>query len=415
MKNLKSDAQKIITTAIESVHPEILLDRALAKTKIDGEIVIVAIGKAAWEMAKASYKRLQKRVKAGIVITKYSHSKGKIGNLEIYETGHPLPDKNSILATKRALQIVKNLSSKDTVLFLCSGGGSSLFEIPNKKISLPELIKINDILIKSGANINEINCVRKHLSQVKGGRFALACHPSKVVSLILSDVVGDSPDVIASAPAFASKTRSDDAKEIFLKYKIPLTKNILKSLEDETPKYVKNVQTIILGNGVIAAESAVKKAQSLGYKTQLLTTALECDVEEAARMFTDIAKKIRGDNSYLNRPYAFVAVGETVVKVVGKGKGGRNQELALRTAFDLQGLENCLFASVGTDGTDGPTDAAGGIVDGESIKRFEELGIDASSELKNNNSYFALDKIDALIKTGPTGTNVNDLILLLVR
>ncbi|WP_448374837.1 glycerate kinase type-2 family protein [Fervidobacterium sp.] len=422
-KNLRED----IKTIIEKVKQEILPDNAVKMwlekniskfQDLKGNLYIVAIGKAAWRMAKTANDVLRKRINDkvihGVVVTKYNHSEGDIENFEIYEAGHPVPDENTIIATERVLELTSNLKEDDTVLFLISGGGSSLFEVPMEGITLEEIQHLNEQLLKSGSNIVEVNTVRKHLSRVKGGRFAQHVYPAKMISLVLSDVLGDRLDSIASGPAYPDGTTSQQALEVLKKYNITVSDKILDALAQETPKELSNVETFIIGSVKVACVSAEKVASELGYNTLVLTTTLDCEAKEAGRFLASIAKEIKNNNRPIGKPAAIILGGETVVKVKGSGKGGRNQELALSFALGIEGLENVVLCSFGTDGTDGPTDAAGGIVDGQTAQKIRKVGLSPENFLENNDSYNALKIAGDLLLTGPTGTNVNDLIVMLV-
>ncbi|MBO8166419.1 MAG: glycerate kinase [Kosmotoga sp.] len=415
MNSIREDALYIADEAIKAVLPENAVVSALQSKKFEGNVVLVAIGKAAWRMAAAAKEVLGDRISRGVVITKYQHSLGKIKGLEVYEAGHPVPDENTLKATEIALELVKNLSEKDTVLFLVSGGGSALFESLREGVTLDDLADITQKLLNSGANIVEINTVRKHLSKVKGGGFARLVQPAKVFSLVLSDVLGDRLDSIASGPAYPDSSTSEEAINIVKKYGLNIPERIKRVLMLETPKTIDNVETKIIGSVGKVCEVAVKKAEELGYKATILTTTLDCEAKEAGAFLAAIAREISDFNSTFKRPCAIVLGGETVVHVKGSGKGGRNQELALSAAKGIKGLKGVAILSVGTDGTDGPTDAAGGIVDGTTVVRLKEKGLDIDSFLDNNDAYHALQAIGDLIVTGPTGTNVNDLILMLVR
>lgn len=415
MDSLKDDVLKIVDEAIRSVLPENTVVETLNRLQLTGKIILVAIGKAAWRMAKAAKDVLDKQIIKGVLITKYGHSMGQIAGIEIYEAGHPVPDENTIHATERVLEIVDGLTRKDTVLFLISGGGSALFEKPRDGVTLEQLQQITQQLLRSGANIVEINTVRKHLSQVKGGLFAKHVYPAKIVALVLSDVLGDRLDSIASGPAYPDETTSIDAINILKKYNIPVEENILNALSEETPKKLDNVETHIIGSVKILCKKAERIARELGYYSMVLATTLDCEAKEAGRFLAAIAREEVLNSLPLQRPCAIILGGETVVHVKGNGKGGRNQELALSAAKGIADLDGVVICSVGTDGTDGPTDAAGGIVDGKSYEKLRKLGIDIDAALENNDSYNALKAINGLVITGPTGTNVNDLILLLIE
>ncbi len=408
-KVLREDAEKIICAALRAVQPDAAVRRTLKDYRFNtGRKILVAVGKAAWQMAKAATDTLG-RVDAGIVITKYEHVKGDIPCVECYEAGHPIPDENSFAATRKALEMVKGLAPEDTVVFLVSGGGSALFELP--QIPLEELQKITLDLSNSGADIVELNKVRKRLSSVKAGRFALACYPAKVLSIVLSDVLGDPLDSIASGPAYPDSSTCAQAKAIIEKYKIHLSPEAAVLLEQETPKELYNVETHINGSVKELCVAAARAVEAMGYKPLVLTDELSCEARSAGSFLASILKTHAGSKQSL----AFIAGGETVVRVTGYGTGGRSQELALAAAPGIAGLEGAAVFSIDSDGTDGPTDAAGGYVDWESIAAFEEKGINYDSMLRENDSYHALEAIDGLIMTGPTGTNVNDLAVALLK
>jgi len=415
MQYLKSDAMKIVNAAIESAQVDKTLRSALKDLKAEGRVACVAVGKAAWKMAKVAHETLGDAICRGIVITKYHHSKGHIPNFEIFEAGHPLPDENTLKATKRAVELVKDLGKNDVVLFLISGGGSALFELPLPGVSLLDIIHISDQLLKSGADIGEFNTVRKHLSAVKGGRFAQICRPAKVYNFILSDVIGNRLDMVASGPTLPDSSTSQDALHVLEKYDIEIGESIRQAILRETPKALENVETTVVGSVKMACEAATKKAIELGYNTSILTTSLTCEAKEAGRFLGAVAREISQNERPLKKPAAIICGGETVVRVKGRGKGGRNQELALSFAIEMKGMRGVVLASVGTDGTDGPTDAAGGLVDGVTAEKIILTGKDPVEYLQNNDSYHALKAADALVITGPTGTNVNDVIVLLVR
>ena len=408
-KVLREEAEKIIYTALQAVQPDEAVRRTLKDYRFSsGRKILVAIGKAAWQMAKAATDTLG-RVDTGIVITKYKHVKGDIPCVDCYEAGHPLPDENSFAATRKVLEMVKGLAPEDTVIFLVSGGGSALFELP--RIPAEELQKITLSLSNSGADIVELNNVRKRLSSVKAGRFALACYPAKVLSIVLSDVLGDPLDSIASGPAYPDSSTCAQAKAIIEKYKIHLSPEAAVQLEQETPKELCNVETYINGSVKELCAAAARTVEEMGYKPLVLTDELRCEASSAGSFLASILKS----HACSKQSLAFIAGGETVVRVTGYGTGGRSQELALAAAPGIAGLEGAAIFSIDSDGTDGPTDAAGGYVDGESITALEEKGINFDSMLRENDSYHALEAIGGLIMTGPTGTNVNDLAVALLK
>ncbi len=410
-----SDAKTIISRSIAAVLPDEAVRRALEGRTFSRPVTLVAIGKAAWRMAKAAHGALKGNIARGIVITKYGHSEGPIGELEIFEAGHPVPDESGVAAARRALKLVAGLTQEDTVFFLVSGGGSALFELPVQGASLEDIAQITRQLLACGAEITEINTLRKRLSAVKGGRFALACRPAKVLSIVLSDVLGDALDVIASGPAAPDKATNADAAHIVQKYGLEIPPHIAPLLEVETPKTLDHVESVITGSVSELCAAAARAAQVLGYHPLILTTMLSCEAREAGETLAATAQSIRRGVLQETLPCAIILGGETVVHLKGNGKGGRNQEIALAAAKGIDGLKDVCIFSLGSDGTDGPTDAAGGIVTGETAGRARALGLSIDAALKNNDAYPLLEALDSLIMTGPTGTNVNDVSVLLVR
>lgn len=407
---MRNDAEKIYKGAIESCMPDKAVADALSSfEKRDGKIIMVAIGKAAWRMASTACDILGDSLTHGIVITKYSHSQGALFRTEIYEAAHPIPDEAGILATERVLEATANLTERDTVLFLISGGGSALFESP--KCTLKELTDITAQLLASGASIDEINAVRKHISKVKGGRFAEHVYPARVFAIVLSDVLGNSLDTIASGPSHPDSTTVFDVKRIIDKYSLKISDKVMDLLSCETPKEIKNAEHYIGGSVSELALSAKRICEELGYKTEILTDCERGVAREVGARLAGFACQ----NAGTDIPLAYIIAGETVVHLSGNGLGGRNQEIALSAAIHINGLSDVCIFSVGSDGTDGPTDAAGGYADGESVKRMIFQGVKPSVALKNNDSYNALRASDDLIFTGATGTNVNDISVLLVR
>ena len=407
--NMLNHAHQIIDAALKSAQPDSAVKKALeVMPETKGELILVAAGKAAWQMAQAAVSVLGDKLSRGIVITKYDHSQGPLDRLEIFEAGHPVPDENTFRATEAAIRMVENLKEEDRVLFLISGGGSALFEKP--VISPEELSDITRQLLACGADIVEMNTIRKRLSAVKGGRFAQLCAPAQVFSVVLSDIVGDPLDMIASGPAYPDSSTCEQAVRIVEKYALSLSAEALACLAKETPKALTNVETHITGSVRQLCASAEKTCAELGYEPMMLTDSLTCEAREAGSFLAAIARAHTGTE----KPLAFIAGGETVVHLTGKGLGGRNQEIALSAAKGLDGLENVLLFSVGSDGTDGPTDAAGGMVTGKTAQALRGKGIDISDVLLNNDAYHALKACDGLIITGPTGTNVNDLCVLLI-
>ena len=409
-ENLRKDADRIIDRAIKESLPDSAVRKALQEfPETKGKVVLIAVGKAAWQMADAAYSFLGNRISGGVVVTKYDHSKGRIGNLEIYEGGHPVPDENSYKGTSAAIKAVEGLGEEDIVLFLVSGGGSALFEKP--LIPSSDMARLTSELLASGASITEMNTIRKRMSAVKGGKFALLCKPAKVFSIVLSDIIGDPLDMIASGPAYPDSSTREEAEAIAEAYGLTLTDEMKKLLAEETPKSLDNVETHVTGSVRELCASASRAAEELGYKSFVITSYLSCIAREAGVMMADIAMHNKDSKESL----AFIMGGETVVKLTGKGKGGRNQELALSAAPLLSSVENAAVFSVGSDGTDGPTDAAGGYVDSDTPSILKAKGIDVQKVLEDNDAYHALEKCGGLVITGPTGTNVNDVSVLLIK
>ena len=408
-RSLRADADSIIRASLSAVLPDSAVQRALRDYRSGpGKTVLVAVGKAAWQMAKAALDTLG-HVDDGLVITKYGHVKGELRGVRCYEAGHPVPDENSFAATREALALVSGLSSEDTVIFLLSGGGSALFELP--LIPGGELQDITRQLLACGADIVEMNCIRKRLSSVKGGRFAQACSPAKVLSIILSDILGDPLDSIASGPAYPDGSTCSEALAVVEKYGLHLSSEALTLLQQETPKVLNNVETHINGSVRELCAAAASAAAGLGYEPVFLTDMLTCEAREAGRFLASVLRSHANGGKSL----AFIAGGETVVHLTGSGKGGRNQELALAACEGIAGLSGTAVFSVGSDGTDGPTDAAGGYADSESLAALKALGLNLHRVLADNDAYHALQAINGLIITGPTGTNVNDVAVALLR
>ena len=360
-------------------------------------------------MAAAAKSVLGNRLAGGVCITKYGHIKGEIEGIRCLEAGHPIPDEKSVAATREAEKLVEGLTERDEVVFLISGGGSALFEDP--KIPLEELRKLNESLLASGADITEINTIRKRLSKVKGGRFAKMCEPAGVFSIILSDIIGDPLDMIASGPAYPDLATAEDAMKIVKKYGLVLSESAIECMKEETPKALSNVISHVNGSVKQLCAAVAEEAAALGYEPVILTDCIDCEAKAAGEVLAAIARSHAGDQKNL----AFIMGGETVVRIKGRGLGGRNQELALAAASGISGLENVCVFSVGSDGTDGPTEAAGGIVDGSTSKVLERKGIAIREVLEENDSYHALQQCDGLVITGPTGTNVNDMAALLIK
>lgn len=408
--SIYTDAQYVIQTALAACQPDAAVRRALeGKTFSSGKIYLVAAGKAAWQMASCAARLLGERLSGGVVMTKYDHSKGEIPGCTVYEGGHPVPDENSFRGTQAAIDLVTGLQKEDTVVFLVSGGGSALFESP--LISGEDLAELTRQLLACGADIVEMNTVRKRLSAVKGGRFAQLCAPAQVFSIVLSDILGDPLDMIASGPAYPDRSTREDAWAVVEKYGLELTEEMKGLLDVETPKQLDNVETVITGSVRELCEAAAGACREKGYETVVLTDLLCCQAREAGSFLASIAKS--HENS--SRSLAFLAGGETVVRLTGSGLGGRNQELALAAAPGIAGMKDTVVFSVGSDGTDGPTDAAGGMVDGQTEEKLTKAGLSVHQVLGDNDAYHALERVGGLIHTGPTGTNVNDVAVVLLK
>lgn len=407
---LREDADRIVRESIRRVLPDEAVSRALAgKDFGNGRVYVVAAGKAAWQMANTAAEILGDRMEAGVAVTKYDHVKGDIPGMKCFEAGHPVPDANSFAGTQAALELVENLREEDTVLFLLSGGGSALFEKP--LIPEEELADITKQLLACGADIVEINTIRKRISAVKGGKFAKLCEPARVFGIVLSDILGDPLDMIASGPAYPDSTTCAQAAAIAEKYQLELSEKARELLGQETPKTLRNVETVITGSVRNLCRAAADACRELGYEPVVLTDQLSCEAREAGAFLAAIAKSHQESEKSL----AFLAGGETVVHLTGTGMGGRNQELALAAAQGIAGLSDTAVFSVGSDGTDGPTDAAGGYCDGTTKEALQKQGVDIYQVLRQNDAYHALEKSGGLIITGATGTNVNDVAVVLIK
>ncbi len=404
--NLYADAQTILREAIAAVQPEAAVTRALAQLPpCHGRRILVAVGKAACPMASAALQALDGHVHAGIVITKHGHGVPLPAPLQVLEAGHPVPDAATYAATAQALALTANLTPADQVLFLLSGGGSALFEQP--LLPPQELADVTQQLLACGAAITQVNTIRKRLSAVKGGRFALHCAPAQVWSVVLSDVLGDRLDMIASGPACPDRSTAEEALEIVNRYALRLSPQALACLRRPTPSALPNAQSIVTGSVRQLVDAAARTCRRLGYDVEILTDCLQSEARDAGRWLAREALVRSG-------PRALLAGGETVVHVMGPGLGGRNQELALSAAAQIAGQRALAIFSFGSDGTDGPTGAAGGYVDGQTQAALARQGISIPDVLARNDAYHALEACGGLIKTGPTGTNVNDLSVALL-
>lgn len=391
-------------------------------------ICVLAFGKAAIPMACAINDRLGPKITSGIVLTKYGYAEGlaRVGRMDVLEASHPLPDESGVMATRKILDLARGLDEKSLAVCLVSGGGSALLVAPSEGITLAGKRLTTDLLLKNGADIVELNTVRKHISAVKGGRLARSIAPAKILSLIVSDVIGDRLDTIASGPTAPDSTTYKDAISVIekrgLSHRVP--HSVMEALKlgaegklNETPKeddpVFRSVTHKIISGNSIAVASAARKAREMGYDVETLETPVCGEARMAAMALAGSA--LRHKAGRVGRPLVMISGGETTVTVKGNGKGGRNMEMALAFAEATKGVDRITFLSAGTDGTDGPTDAAGAIVDGTTISRAERLGVNAGEYLANNDSYNFFHKIGGLLVTGPTGTNVMDIQISLVE
>ncbi len=436
---LKKDAVAIFKAGLEAVDPVHAVKKHLrlagnilevGKQRYDlsrfQRIYLVGAGKASAAMAKAAEDILDSRITNGIINVKYGHSL-PLERTRINEAGHPLPDDSGLKGAQQIAELVRSAGENDLILFLVSGGGSALLPLPAPGITLKDKQDLTQILLDSGAAIHEINALRKHVSQLKGGHLARLAFPATLVSLILSDVIDDDLDVIASGPAVPDSSTFSQCLKILEKYRIEdeiptgIRDRIMRGVQrqiEETPKpgdpVFRRTAHLIVASNIQAAEHALKKAVRMGYNSLLLSTYIAGETSEAARFHTAVAKEITATGNPVSKPACIISGGETTVTIHGKGLGGRNQEFALAAALELEGLKNTAVLSGGTDGTDGPTDAAGAFADGTTLSRARSLGLDAVEFLKNNDSYHFFEKLRDLIKTGPTRTNVMDLHIMLI-
>ena len=436
---MRKDAVEIFYKALNAVHPGAAIKR---HCKFDGKTIflghrsyhlaryknlyILGAGKATAPMAAAIEDIIDDRITGGIITVKFGHV-ADLKYINLIEAGHPIPDENGIRGASAILNLAKNAAEDDLILCLISGGGSALLPFPDEGLTLENKQDTIKILLSCGATIHEINTIRKHISKIKGGRLARAVYPATLVTLILSDVVGDDLDVIASGPTVPDPSSFYDCKNIFRKYNIidKIPKNILNHIEsgisgeiDETPKpndpVFARTYNLIIGSNVESLMSAKEKAESLGYNVLLLSSMIEGETRFVAQVHGAIAREIIKTGNPLPLPACILSGGETTVTITGNGLGGRNQEFALAASIDISGKKNIVILSGGTDGTDGPTDAAGAFSDTFTLQRAEGMGLDPYRFLINNDSYHFFQKLGDLFMTGPTNTNVMDLRIVLV-
>ncbi|GAB4439551.1 MAG: glycerate kinase [Anaerolineae bacterium] len=433
---LRADARQIIAAALQAVDPARAVSNYFAANPAltaqiratPGRILVVGGGKASAPMARAAAQLFGDSIAGGCVVVKYGHTEAQPHpNLHLVEAGHPVPDDAGLAGARQIRQLLADTTPADTVICLISGGGSALLTLPAEGLTLADLQATTTALLAAGSTINEINTIRKHLSAVKGGQLARLAAPARLVTLILSDVVGDPLEIIASGPTVPDPSTFADAWGFIEHYNLacqlpqPVTQRLQAGARGDiadTPKpgdpIFERAHNAIIGSNRIAAQAAVQAAETLGYRAQLLSTFIEGEAREVGRVMAGLAKGISRGESPLALPACLVLGGETTVTIRGQGKGGRNQEMALAAAIALEGWPDALVVCLGTDGNDGPTDAAGALADGHTTGRAAALGLDARQFLANNDAYSFFGPLDDLIITGPTNTNVNDLTLVLV-
>ncbi len=420
------DPVEAILRHVKHVDGGILIGEHRLKFKDYDRILVIGAGKAGAPMAKALEDLLGGRVTEGVIVVKEGHGL-PLQHIRIHEAGHPVPDKRGIRGAEDILSLVNEAGERDLVICLISGGGSALLVAPAEGVTLADKQEVTRSLLACGADIHEINTVRKHLSRAKGGGLARLAYPATVVSLILSDVIGDDLNVIASGPAVPDTSTFADAREVFNKYdiwsKLPesvktrIQHGLARDIAD-TPKtgdaIFQRCYSELVGTNIQALIAASKEARHKGYQPLILSSTVEGEAREVVKMFVAFAKEVRNSANPISAPACILCGGETTVTIQGEGKGGRNQEFALASAMIIDGMENIIVLSGGTDGTDGPTDAAGAIADGRTIARARAKNLDPLDFLKRNDSYHFFQPLDDLIITGPTRTNVSDVYMVLV-
>ncbi len=436
----KRDILRVIWGAIDSANPESAVreclklryenlhvgNRIIDLGKINN-IYVIGAGKATPVMAKTTENILMKRLKGGLIGTKYGHSV-PLHNINIMEAGHPIPDKNSQLCAQRTLRLAGSCETNDILICLLSGGASAIWSAPQPPIKLEEKKQVTEALLACGADIHEINTIRKHISNIKGGRLAEVAQPAMLITLAISDVVGDQLSSIGSGPTVGDPTTFKNVFDTVNKYdlmtKLPQSVSDIvwdgyKKLIKDTPKpsnavFSKNIE-LVIGSNKKALEMAQQTARYLGYKVQIVSSQITGEAKEIGLKLVEQAKQLSASQQPGDKPWMLLGGGETTVTLSGRGKGGRNQEMTLAAAVAMEGTGNITFASIGTDGTDGPTDAAGAIADGSTVERGKANGLDANFYLANNDSYNYFKTTGDLIKTGPTGTNIMDIQVLIVE
>jgi glycerate 2-kinase len=414
LRGLRRQALRIFQAALKAADPyEAVLRHVHLDVKPYRNIFVIGAGKATAQMARAIERLLPGRITEGEINVKDGHT-ARLRRIRINECGHPVPDARGVGGARRIAQIASHAGPDDLVICLISGGASALLPLPAPPMTLAVKQKTTRLLLHCGASIHEVNCVRKHISRIKGGQLARLAYPATLATLILSDVIGDDLDVIGSGPTVADRSSIADARAILDKYGIR-TKLPLEETPKPGDKIFEKTRNVVVGSNALAVNAAALEARRLGFHTLVLSTSVVGEAREVARVHAAIAREIQASRRPVPRPGCVVSGGETTVTVRGKGFGGRNQEFALAAAIDIAGLRDAVIFSGGTDGTDGPTDAAGAIADGTTLARAQNLGLDAATFLRNNDSYHFFEATGDLIKTGPTGTNVADIQLILLK
>ena len=427
-------ALEILTAAMEAADPGMAIKRFL---ELDGErlqvagrtydlasyerVLVVGGGKAGAAMAAAVEEVLGDRVQTGVVNVKYGHV-APTRRVKIIEAAHPVPDEAGLAGTREMVELIQSAGANDLVITVISGGGSALIDLPVPGITLDHMKQLTSALLRSGATINQINTIRKHISEVKGGGIAKLASPATVISLILSDVVGNPLDMIASGPTVPDTTTFQDAWRVLEQFNLTndvpeaITSRLQAGLRGEIPDTLKagdpifaKVQNVVVASNELAADAAITRARERGFNALLLSTFVEGEAREIGKLYAAVAREMSTFNRPLARPACLIAGGETTVTVNGNGKGGRNQEMALAAALKIAGLPNVMVVASATDGSDGPTDATGAIADGDTVARALQMGVDPQEYLGRNDAYHFFEQLGDLIKTGPTNTNVNDL------
>lgn len=435
LRKLRRDARLLLDAALKAADPGKAVERHLrvrgdvliaGKTRYPlgrfRRVLVLGAGKASASMALAVERVLGRRIQSGLVNVKYGHT-ARLRRIELNECGHPVPDESGVRGSMRIAELARSAGEDDLVIAVISGGASALLPAPAAGITLAEKQQTTKLMLACGANIHEMNAVRKHLSSLKGGQLARLASPAAVLTLVLSDVIGDNLDVIGSGPSASDASTFEMALAVLRKYgildRVPAA--VRRRLEngaagriEETPKQVERTRNLIVGSNRQAVDAAKARARELGYRTMVLSTTIQGETRDVAGVHGAIAREIRDRGQPLRSPACVISGGETTVTLRGSGKGGRNQEFALAAALEIGGVRDCVILSAGTDGTDGPTDAAGAVCDTTTIERARALGLDAAQSLAGNDSYPFFDALGDLIRTGPTNTNVMDVRFVLV-